>query len=860
MEFFSAASFEVVLFLVAALVYVVFSGWLLPQKQPAQKKQRQVTQVEPTFSGKESVLKCLRQGQLNDAVELLQQAPVDSDGHMPLGEVAARLLLVAAKSSDLQVAAATLKSLPGSLSPSALQVALIDARKETSVALVELAGLLCIPKTPRVLEAMVKTFASDAQRLQAIVEEAPTPMPASLAKAVLLASANSKDVDLVFQVFNKVSDSDAPALRSFVEKASAGDAKEMGKHCKAIRARGKAGDLIAATTTYDRLVKAGKGRSHQLVQSVVEACIDCKRVDKAEAYFMQAMTSGLVDGNVAGSMIRGYLADACLDKAEEVLETMFGMGKPLAQANYHAVLNAKVSASCDLERSWTVVQKMQSANMCPSAVTCSILLKGVINSKRQGEHIERILALMVQIEESMDDVLLGALVDVCVRAGQLKVLRNVLTQHHEQGRWLLTAPAYGSLIKAYGLTRNMEEVWWLWQEMRQRHVQPTAITLGCMVEALVSNRQTGAAWSLVRELCADETTKGLVNVVTYSTMLKGFGHEPAKMMSMYEEMKGLGIQCNAITYNTMLNCFAQCGGMNRVPELLDDMRHCQPPVEPDMITVSTLIKGYCSAGNIDQAIALFETMKSEKKHVPDEVMYNSLLNGCARHQRISEALWLVDDMKANGVVPSNYTLSMLVKLLGRCKRLSQAFNIVDSVSKEHGFKANIQVYTCLIQACFQNRQPQKAVDLLDRTLAEGLRPDQKTYTALVHGCVLAGQVSKAADMARRAYTDASSPAGIEPGAFDELLSKLGHDNPLAKDLIALSQQRPRKPELPASTGRGTTAVQKPAALGTWKKDARGRGNMRKQAQKECDSETMSTTTCGSGGRSRSASSRESCDA
>ena len=32
-------------------------------------------------------------------------------------------------------------------------------------------------------------------------------------------------------------------------------------------------------------------------------------------------------------------------------------------------------------------------------------------------------------------------------------------------------------------------------------------------------------------------------------------------------------------------------------------------------------------------------------------------------------------------MPSNYTLSMLVKLLGRCKRLTQAFTVIDSVSK-----------------------------------------------------------------------------------------------------------------------------------------------------------------------------------
>ena len=42
------------------------------------------------------------------------------------------------------------------------------------------------------------------------------------------------------------------------------------------------------------------------------------------------------------------------------------------------------------------------------------------------------------------------------------------------------------------------------------------------------------------------------------------------------------------------------------------------------------------------------------------------------------------------VVPSNYTLSILCKLLGRARRLEQAFETVKTFTREYGFKANIQ--------------------------------------------------------------------------------------------------------------------------------------------------------------------------
>merc|ERR1719331_3086490 len=226
-----------------------------------------------------------------------------------------------------------------------------------------------------------------------------------------------------------------------------------------------------------------------------------------------------------------------------------------------------------------------------------------------------------------------------------------------------------------------------------------------MIEALVANGYSVDAWQFVQKLWDDENTRHCVNIVTYSTILKGFANakDPEKVMAVYEEMHRHGLQPNNITYNTMLNAFAQCGAMHRVPALLQEMKAADPPIEPDLVTYSTIVKGYCSSGSLDRGLQVYKDMQSDGKHAPDEVMYNSLLDGCAREHRPDDALRLVVDMKRGGVPPSNFTLSMLVKLMGRCKRLNQAFALIAEISHEYSLKVNIQVYTCLIQACFNNR-------------------------------------------------------------------------------------------------------------------------------------------------------------
>lgn len=306
------------------------------------------------------------------------------------------------------------------------------------------------------------------------------------------------------------------------------------------------------------------------------------------------------------------------------------------------------------------------------------------------------------------------------------------------------------------------------------------------------NHCSDQAWQLVQKLSVDVSLKGLLNTVVYSTILKGFAmsKRPDKLMALYTEMCDKAIPCNTITYNTILNAFAQSGDMHKVPQLLEDMKNASPPVLPDIVTYSTMVKGFCAAGDVDKGLQLLLSMEEVGELAPDEVMFNSLLDGCARQHRLDDALRLLDKMKRAGVAPSNYTLSIMVKLLGRGRRLNQAFTMVKSVCEEHRFRANVQVYTCLIQACFHNRQPAKALMLHDQIVEEGCPLDQKAYVALVRGCLQSGAVDKAADVVRCAHHISGhkmkQPVGRAPGidchCLEEVLCRLGPNTQASQHL------------------------------------------------------------------------------
>merc|ERR1719171_2963635 len=163
------------------------------------------------------------------------------------------------------------------------------------------------------------------------------------------------------------------------------------------------------------------------------------------------------------------------------------------------------------------------------------------------------------------------------------------------------------MIKAYGRAKDIERVRELWNEMRGRHVTPTSITLGCMVDALVNNGLQEDAFELVREIREESEYAEILNTVIYSTLLKGFA-QTGRVQEVFEQMKEMGIACNTVSYNTMLDANARTGKMDRADELFREM--VASGISPDVITYSTLVTGHCQSGDIDQGFQVLKEIST----------------------------------------------------------------------------------------------------------------------------------------------------------------------------------------------------------------------------------------------------------
>merc|ERR1719161_1561638 len=459
----------------------------------------------------------------------------------------------------------------------------------------------------------------------------------------------------------------------------AGAAGDISKHLAMIKACSKERNLQGAVDVFERLKSSGASLNSMAYNSLLDACIQCNDSTRAVEHFEQMKADSVIDTVSFNIMLKMYLRAKKHDEAQLMLTQMREHGLQPNKITYNELINAKVEA-WDHNGVWELVAEMKKQGESPNSVTCAILLKA-LTQKASKQDVTRTMDLVEQMEDQMDEVLFSSVIEACLRVGQLDLLSQQMRKYARQGGLVgLSAPTYGSMIKAYGQAQDTERMWELWTEMGKRNIKPTAGTLGCMVDALVKNRCVEDAWELIHETRADPSRRGLVNNIIYSTVLKGFAmtKQNEKLFAVYAEIQEHGVEANTIMFNTMINACAGCGAMDRVPQLLVDMKAAG--VKPDTITYSTVVKGHCLSGNVDRAFEVLTEMKADGLYKPDEILYNCLLDGCAKEHRIEDALKLYEDMKAASVAPSNFTLCTLVKLLGRARRLPQAFAMVEELS------------------------------------------------------------------------------------------------------------------------------------------------------------------------------------
>jgi len=565
--------------------------------------------------------------------------------------------------------------------------------------------------------------------------------------------------------------------------------------CSLIRVAGRHGDLTQIEVLWKQFQRdqLEKNLDTSVYNAAIETCLTSGNFEMASDIFERIKVSGQADGKSFASMVRGLCAQGHLTRAAKTLEEMEEAGFSAEGACYNTLVGAAVTAG-DIRLAWDVFRRLekQSASIDPYAL--SIMMKAA-RSMRSPAQAEPILALLdrVNIDMWRDNILLNTALDACIQHRDATRLAKILDIYN-RCNMDVSVQTYGLLIKGgctIGDTRRCK-LWW--REMtEEKRIQPNAMTLGCMIDALVTVQHVDEAVNLFSEWKKTVT----VNTVIYSTLMKGFVSigDAHGAMQLYHQLKRDGLQMNLVSYTTLIDSQARAGNMEVAADLFQEMR--AHGCEPNTITYSALIKGHCIRGSMGEALKLFIDMMDRGLQA-DAVVFNTMLDGCVRHENFELADKLLAELPRMSIIPSNFTVSIITKMWGKRKDLDKAFHAVRTLARQHSLNLDAKNGTSLISACFANRAPLQAIQAFEDMRAwrhcSGYHgPDDSTYGTLISGLVRCKWFRKAASYAEKACSGTpaiifKSGAASTPGTaslkllFRELVQE-GLDEELGRPVM-----------------------------------------------------------------------------
>lgn len=255
--------------------------------------------------------------------------------------------------------------------------------------------------------------------------------------------------------------------------------------------------------------------------------------------------------------------------------------------------------------------------------------------------------------------------------------------------------------------------------------------------------------------------------VSWTAMIQGLAQNglEKEAFELYREMKTEGLKMDQFTFGSVLPACGGLGAINQGKQIHGSI--IRTNLQDHVYVGSALIDMYCKCKCIDYAKTVFDRMK--QKNV---VSWTAMVVGYGQIGRAEEAVKIFIDMQRSGIDPDHYTLGQaisacanissleegsqfhgkaiisgliryvvvsnsLVTLYGKCGNIDDSTRLFDEMSVRDEVS-----WTAVVSAYAQFGRAIEAIELFDRMVQNGLKPDGVTLTGVISACSRAGLVEK----------------------------------------------------------------------------------------------------------------------
>ncbi|KAF8408350.1 hypothetical protein HHK36_007499 [Tetracentron sinense] len=395
--------------------------------------------------------------------------------------------------------------------------------------------------------------------------------------------------------------------------------------------------------------------------------------------------------------------------------------------NVH-VYNAAISGLSCCGRyadAWKVYEAMETNNVQPDHVTCSILITIMRKNGRSAKDAWELFEKMNRKGVKWSLEVMGALIKSFCDEG-LKGEALVIQSEMEKKGIASNAIVYNTLMDAYSKANQVEEAEGLFMEMKKKGLKPTSATYNILMDAYSRRMQP----EIIEDLLLEMQDVGLEpNVKSYTCLISAYGRQKNmsdKAADAFLRMKKIGIKPTSHSYTALIHAYSLGGWHEKAYTAFENMK--REGIKPSIETYTALLDAFRRAGDTQTLMEIWKSMICDKSG-GTRVTFNILLDGFAKQGHYVEARDVVSEFGRIGLQPTVMTYNMLMNAYARGGQHSKLPQLLKEMAALN-LKPDSITYTTMIYAYVRVRDFRRAFYYHKQMVKSKQMPDVKSYQKL----------------------------------------------------------------------------------------------------------------------------------
>ncbi|KAF8040103.1 hypothetical protein BT93_B2354 [Corymbia citriodora subsp. variegata] len=239
---------------------------------------------------------------------------------------------------------------------------------------------------------------------------------------------------------------------------------------------------------------------------------------------------------------------------------------------------------------------------------------------------------------------------------------------------------------------------------------------------------------------------------------------------------------NAISWTAMVSAYARSGLKS------DAMAIFESAPARTLFSWTALISGLVQSGNNVDAFQLFIDMRREGVDIVDPLVLSSIVGACANLATLELGKQIHGLVVLLGYESCLFISNAIIDMYAKCSDILGAKDIFNVMNHR-----DVVSWTSIIVGTAQHGKAEEALELFDKMVSTGVKPNEVTFVGLIYACSHVGLVHRG----RSLFNSMIKDYGITPSlqhytCLLDLLSRSGHLDE-AENLI---NQMPFQPDEP----------------------------------------------------------------